>query len=80
MDMSKNGSLQLNDSVAMPVWLNKSIVEEALKECQNDRSVQVVAVDIEPATSKGENYASLMFRCKASYTTEKLNGVSFALS
>lgn len=71
--MAVNGC-QIN-SVPIPVWLNKQIIENALKQHQNDNSLQVDSVEIKPATAKGENYASLMFRCTAVYGSKNENGV-----
>lgn len=72
--MSENG-LNCEEYEPAPNWLNKSFIESALKQYRNDDTLQVDSIEIKPATAKGENYASLMFRCKANYTTTKRNGV-----
>lgn len=71
--MAENG-YEIN-CIPTPVWLNKQIIETALKQHQNDDSLHVDSVEIKPATAKGENYASLMFRCRAVYGSATQNGV-----
>ncbi|XP_034661886.1 uncharacterized protein LOC117897269, partial [Drosophila subobscura] len=50
-----------------PVWLNESYLESLLQSKKNDAGLRVTELDIKPATSKGENYASIMTRVKVSY-------------
>lgn len=73
-NMSEN-DCKYDDYEPAPIWLNKSFIEDALKQYRNDDSLQVDSIEIKPATAKGENYASLMYRCKVNYTTAKRNGV-----
>lgn len=72
--MSENGC-EVNDVVAIPNWLNKCMIEKALKRYRNDDFLEVDSIEIKPAIAKGENFASLMFRCRATYTTKIQNGV-----
>lgn len=71
--MTENGC-KLIDAIPIPNWLNKCMIEKALRRYRNDDLLEVDSIEIKPATSKGENFASLMFRCRATYTTVQ-NGV-----
>lgn len=73
--MSQNICCEFDNFAPIPNWLNKSMIEKALKRYRKDDSLEVDSIEIKPATAKGENFASLMFRCRATYTTSDQNGV-----
>ncbi|XP_015190308.1 PREDICTED: uncharacterized protein LOC107073906 [Polistes dominula] len=43
-------------------WLNLQFVENILKKSENDDSIRVIDIFSKPATSKGDNYTSDMYR------------------
>ncbi|XP_046749904.1 uncharacterized protein LOC124413400 [Diprion similis] len=45
-----------------PVWLNASYVQKVLRKAENDESIEVSDITVKPATAKGENYLSAMYR------------------
>lgn len=57
-------------ALSVPAWLDKSFLEHAYGEYLGER-VHIESLAIEPATAKGENYASVMFRIKSAYSTHK---------
>lgn len=52
----------------LPAWLDKSFLKGAIEEHLR-QTVHIRTFRIEPATAKGENYASAMYRVNATYTT-----------
>ncbi|EDV91299.1 GH14835 [Drosophila grimshawi] len=54
-----------------PSWLTESYVESILRRYKQDVTLAVRDLDITPATSKGENYASVMTRIKVEYVCVK---------
>ncbi|KAH8382990.1 hypothetical protein KR009_006154 [Drosophila setifemur] len=53
-----------------PVWLTEEYVEEKLRGYFKNDSLNVQRLKVEPAVPKGENYASVMTRVYADYTTK----------
>lgn len=53
----------------VPVWLDKSFLELAFGEHLR-QTVHIRTFTVEPATAKGENFASAMYRVHATYTTK----------
>uniref|UniRef100_W8B1A9 CHK kinase-like domain-containing protein n=1 Tax=Ceratitis capitata TaxID=7213 RepID=W8B1A9_CERCA len=47
-----------------PAWLTKEYLETVLRKYKNDGGLQIVHLDIQPASAKGNNYASVMTRLK----------------
>ncbi|KAM7361509.1 uncharacterized protein ACRADG_012407 [Cochliomyia hominivorax] len=70
-----------NSSWEAPAWLSDSYLEQVLQKYLKDEKVQIINVDIRPATSNGENYASIMSRIKVKFSSskEKLQELSFIL-
>lgn len=54
----------------IPDWLDQSFLESALGNYL-DQKVVIESFAVEPATGKGENFASSMFRVKATYSSDK---------
>lgn len=54
----------------VPDWLNKCFLEKALRRYWKTTDINVTSFHIGPATAKGENFASCMFRVRAVYDTE----------
>ena len=48
--------------MALETWLNLSFVEKILRKSEGDDSIQVIDMSTKPATKKGDNYLSDMFR------------------
>ncbi|XP_020811786.1 uncharacterized protein LOC110186837 [Drosophila serrata] len=55
-----------------PAWLTEEYVEKKLRVYFKDESLNVEQLEIKPAISNGENYASVMTRINVEYTTEDL--------
>jgi len=53
-----------------PEWLTKEYVEYKLCRYFEDDSLQLKKLETEPATSKGDNYASVMTRINLEYSTK----------
>lgn len=51
----------------IPTWLNQCFLEKSIIKHTKNNSVKIQCYDIVPATAKGENFASVMFRVKVSY-------------
>lgn len=66
--MQSNGGE--DDCPPIPGWLDQSFLEPALGNYLDDKVV-IESFAVEPATGKGENFASSMFRVKAIYSSEK---------
>ena len=47
-----------------PKWLTQAFLEKSFRQCLNDSSIKIESFFIEPATGKGENFASAMYRIK----------------
>ncbi|XP_065354504.1 uncharacterized protein LOC135948976 [Calliphora vicina] len=60
-----------NSSWEAPLWLTDSYLEEVLQKYLKDEKVKIINVDIKPATSNGENYASVMSRIKVNFSSSK---------
>ncbi|XP_033166772.1 uncharacterized protein LOC117145290 [Drosophila mauritiana] len=53
-----------------PEWLLKEYVEYKLCRYFEDNSLQLKKIETQPATAKGDNYASVMTRINLKYTTK----------
>lgn len=58
---------------AAPSWLNLNFMEEVLKSSENDSTIRVVDVLSKPATAKGDNYTSDMYRVNVEYSRKNKN-------
>ncbi|KAH8417424.1 hypothetical protein KR222_011584 [Zaprionus bogoriensis] len=59
------------DELNAPEWLNAQFFAEVLRKHEKTPDLNVVDVQISPASGKGDHYASVMFRGNVSYTTSK---------
>ncbi|KAM8705884.1 hypothetical protein ACLKA7_010219 [Drosophila subpalustris] len=69
--MSPNNDNFNQDELNAPDWMNEQFLKEILNRHFNDPNVGVVNVQISPASAKGDHYASVMFRAKVEYSTQK---------
>lgn len=57
-----------------PEWINESYFESLLRKCKDDPTIMVQSVKVRYALSKGENYASVIYRVRVEfYDNEKLS-------
>lgn len=70
-----------HNSWQVPLWLTDSYLEDVLQKYLKDDQVKIIKFDIKPATSNGENYASIMSRIKVkcSGSKQKSQELSFIM-
>ncbi|XP_039951225.1 uncharacterized protein LOC120768545 [Bactrocera tryoni] len=56
-----------NDELVPPQWLNNGFFEHVLQPQNSGEICQITNMEIQPATKKGEHYASAMFRVKVTF-------------
>ncbi|XP_054086799.1 uncharacterized protein LOC128921894 isoform X2 [Zeugodacus cucurbitae] len=56
------------DEQVPPQWLNTGFFERVFQPKNNGEKMQIINIKVQPATKKGEHYASVMFRVKATFT------------
>lgn len=69
--MAPNKEDYNDDELEAPVWMNEQFFAEVLTEYLKDASVKIISFKMSPATSKGDHYASIMFRAVVEYSTQK---------
>lgn len=52
-------------------WLDFSFLQSCVQRMNDDKSLKVVSFDVAPATKKGENFNSDIFRVSVHYTDSK---------
>ena len=52
---------------AAPQWLSEQYMQQVLRNYKNDAQLKVQSMNIEAATGKGENYASIMTRMQVTF-------------
>ncbi|XP_018396934.1 PREDICTED: uncharacterized protein LOC108775148, partial [Cyphomyrmex costatus] len=57
--------------MALEKWLNLCFVEKILRKSEEDDSIQVINISSKPATDKGDNYLSDMFRITVEFSRNK---------
>ncbi|KAK7869222.1 hypothetical protein R5R35_001162 [Gryllus longicercus] len=70
MDDSKKSDGQLGDSPTLPSWIDKDLIQQAVRNAGDEKSL-VVAIHVSSATVAGDNYASSVYRVKATLTDGK---------
>ncbi|KYM76313.1 hypothetical protein ALC53_13340 [Atta colombica] len=72
-DLDELLSTGINPDMALETltWLNLSFVEKILRKSEDDESIQMIDICLEPATSKGDNYTSDMIRITAEYSRDQ---------
>lgn len=56
-----------------PLWLNQDYIEDAIRFKFEDNSITILKYEAVPATSKGDNYASVMIRIRVEYMSNTCN-------
>ncbi|XP_030565759.1 uncharacterized protein LOC115766089 [Drosophila novamexicana] len=62
----------IHEFLAAPTWLTRDYVQQKLREYLKDGKLQLQQLHIKPATSNGENYASVMTRINVEYKDKNL--------
>ncbi|XP_064546922.1 uncharacterized protein LOC135434312 [Drosophila montana] len=73
--MPPNSESFNQDELDAPSWLDWQYFKEVLSAHENDEELEIIDVNISPATGKGDHYASVMFRAGVEYKSK--NGKSF---
>lgn len=60
-----------DDELDAPEWLNAQFFTDVLRNYEKEPELKVLEIHMSPASVKGDHYASVMFRGKVSYTTQK---------
>lgn len=58
---------QTND-ISVPNWLDGDFLEKHLRNYFNSDQLKIVDFEVKPATAKGENYASYIYRVNVTFT------------
>ncbi|XP_023036099.1 uncharacterized protein LOC111519423 [Drosophila willistoni] len=53
----------------LPTWLGEEFITEVLRKYESESELQVLELKVSPACSKGDHYASVMFRAEVKYKT-----------
>ncbi|EDV41603.1 uncharacterized protein Dana_GF17567 [Drosophila ananassae] len=71
--MSENEGAEhfYEDELVAPSWLNTEFIEGVLRSHEKAPELEVTDLKITPGSTKGDHYASVMFRTTAEYTTMK---------
>ena len=67
--LNKLQATNADDGLA-PEWLNSDFLEEHLKNFFDNTQLKIVSFELKPATAKGENYASTLYRVKVVFSNE----------
>ncbi|XP_016952869.1 uncharacterized protein LOC108026443 [Drosophila biarmipes] len=59
------------DGLNIPEWLNVQFITNVLSNHQKNPELQVTNLDLSAGSSVGDSYASVMFRAKVEYRTQK---------
>lgn len=51
-----------SDTFSIPKWLDNKFFEEHLQNYYKNDEIEVISYDRKPATGKGENYSSVIYR------------------
>ncbi|CAD7091874.1 unnamed protein product [Hermetia illucens] len=65
----------VEESPNKPSWLSERYVQDALRKYSKDSSLEIVKLEIVPASSKGDNYCSVMTRIRVQFTSDKCKGI-----
>lgn len=58
----------ITNYLPIPEWLNRNFLEKSIRKHSNKDLVHIKNFNIIPATAKGENFASIMFRVNVEYS------------
>lgn len=74
---------QIETEFNAPKWLDEMFLQKCLQYAINDRQIDVIDFSVVPATKKGDNYASNLYRISIIFTESVVeNGercVSFSM-
>lgn len=71
MEAEKNSDNFNEDELVAPTWMNAEFFRKVLSSYEKAPELNILNVEIFPASQKGDHYASIMFRGKISYNTQK---------
>lgn len=57
----------ISNYLPVPEWLNRNFLEKSIRKHSKKDLVHIESFTIVPATAKGENFASVMFRVNVHY-------------
>lgn len=57
----------ITNYLPIPEWLNQTFLEKSIRKYSKKDFVSIQSFTIVPATAKGENFASIMFRINVNY-------------
>lgn len=72
---SENGcdlNKSFDDYWAPPNWLNREFLQTVLKDYDNDDTIVIHSMNIQPVVPKGEHFASCMYRISFVYSGLKI--------
>lgn len=70
VDQVLNESELTSPNISVPNWINIDFLENHLQKYFPDKPFRIVSFDVKPATAKGENYASFLYRVNVTYSDE----------
>ncbi|XP_031633749.1 uncharacterized protein LOC116347328 [Contarinia nasturtii] len=70
VDQVLNESEPTESDDSIPNWINIDFLEKHLQNFFGDKPIAIVNFDVKPATAKGENYASYLYRVTVNYSDE----------
>lgn len=59
-----------------PKWLDQPFVQNCLQNYFNNKQLNIINLKIKPATAKGENYASYIYRINVVYSDGERNNIN----
>jgi len=59
------------DELNPPEWLNAQFITDVLSAHEKASDLQITNLSFTPASAKGDHYASIMFRARVDYKTQK---------
>ncbi|CAD7091875.1 unnamed protein product [Hermetia illucens] len=65
----------VEESPNKPSWLSERYVQDALRKYTKDSSLEIVKLEIVPASSKGDNYCGVMTRIRVKFTRDECKGI-----
>lgn len=69
--MSSKSENNSPDVLEAPAWMNDEFFTKVLVEHLKDPNLKVISIKTSPATVKGDNYVSVMFRSLVEYSSKK---------
>ncbi|XP_046750302.1 uncharacterized protein LOC124413625 [Diprion similis] len=60
--------IKANMELESPAWLDAPYVQMVLRKAENDESIEVSNISVRPATAKGDNYLSDMYRIAVEFS------------